>query len=139
MSHRSVETRNLFKGLAFISPWFVGFGVFLFLPIVLSLYYSFCDYNIVQKPMFVGLANYRLLFHDAVFGRALEVTLYYAAISVPAGLGVSLGVAILLNRRIIGQPIFARWFFCRRWCQRSRRRFCGNGCLIRGWGSSTGR
>ena len=111
ISQTRAETRNLLKGLAFISPWVVGFSVFLLLPIALSLYYSFCDYNIIQKPVFIGLANYRLLLHDEVFTRALRVTLYYAALALPAGLGVSLGVAILLNRRVIGQPIFRTLVF----------------------------
>ena len=106
MSRPSTETRNLFKGLAFISPWLVGFSVFMLLPIALSLYYSLCDYNLIQRPVYVGLANYRLLIHDAVFWLALKNTLYYTALSLPAGLAVSLGVAILLNRRVVGQPIF---------------------------------
>ena len=50
----STETRNLFKGLAFISPWLVGFSVFMLLPIALSLYYSFCDYNLIQRPVYRG-------------------------------------------------------------------------------------
>jgi multiple sugar transport system permease protein len=111
MSASRREVQNFFKGLAFISPWLFGFGLFLLLPIVMSLYYSFCDYNMLQKPVFVGLANYRLLMHDEVFGKALRVTLYYAAISIPAGLGVSLGVAILLNRNIVGLPIFRTLVF----------------------------
>jgi len=105
------ETRNMLKGLAFISPWLVGFSLFMFLPIVLSLYYSFCDYTVIQSPVAVGLANYRRLFHDEVFAKALQVTLYYAAISVPMGLGVSLGVALLLNRPVRGQPIFRTLIF----------------------------
>jgi multiple sugar transport system permease protein len=111
MSASKREVQNFFKGLAFISPWLVGFSVFLLLPIVMSLYYSFCDYNMLQKPVYVGLANYRLLMHDEVFGKALRVTLYYAALSIPAGLGVSLGVAILLNRNILGLPIFRTLIF----------------------------
>lgn len=106
-----VETRNLLKGLAFISPWIVGFCVFLLLPICLSLYYSFCDYNLIQRPVFIGWANYRLLIHDAVFVQALKVTLYYSALALPAGLLVSLGVAVLLNRNVIGQPIFRTLVF----------------------------
>jgi multiple sugar transport system permease protein len=111
MSASRREVKNFFKGLAFISPWLVGFSVFLLLPIVMSLYYSFCDYNMLQKPVYVGLANYRLLMHDEVFAKALRVTLYYAALSIPAGLGVSLGVAILLNRNIVGLPIFRTLIF----------------------------
>ena len=111
MSATSREIRNFFKGVAFISPWIVGFSLFLLLPIILSFYYSFCDYNMIQRPVFVGLANYRLLIHDEVFARALRVTLYYGALSIPAGLFVSLGVAVLLNRHVVGQPIFRTLVF----------------------------
>jgi multiple sugar transport system permease protein len=111
MRRIAAETRNIPKGLAFISPWLVGFSVFLLLPAGLSFYYSLCDYNLIQRPVFVGLDNYRFLIHDGVFWLALKNTLYYGAISVPAGLGVSLGVAILLNRRVIGQPFFRTLIF----------------------------
>jgi multiple sugar transport system permease protein len=105
------ETRNLFKGLAFVSPWLVGFTVFMLLPIVLSLYYSLSDYNLLQPPVFIGGENYRALLHDSVFWRSLRVTLLYALISVPMALFVSLGVAMLLNVRLRAQPIFRTLIF----------------------------
>ncbi len=111
MPRTAIETRNIPKGLAFISPWLVGFAVFLLLPIAMSLYYSLCDYNLIQRPVFVGLQNYRFLVHDHVFWLSLKNTLYYGVLSVPAGLGVSLALAILLNRRVIGQPFFRTIIF----------------------------
>src|SRR5476649_2404630 len=92
-----LELRNFFKGLGFISPWLIGFCAFLLLPMILSLYYSLCDYNLLQRPVFIGLQNYRELFTDGVFWKSLRVTLFYAALSVPMALVVSLGVAVLLN------------------------------------------
>ena len=77
--------RELVSGLAFTSLWIVGFGVFLGYPIAASLFYSFCDYSILQPPVFIGLANYEKLFHDDVFWLSLENTLFYAALSVPLG------------------------------------------------------
>jgi multiple sugar transport system permease protein len=105
------DIRNLFKGLAFLSPWLVGFSVFMFLPVVLSLYYSLSDYDLLQRPVFIGTENYRALATDGVFWRSLRVTLLYAAISVPLGLFVSLGVALLLNVRLRAQPIFRTLIF----------------------------
>ena len=55
------EQRQVGKGLMFLSPWIVGFLVFLLVPVCLSFYYSFCDYSLLQKPAFIGLANYRNL------------------------------------------------------------------------------
>jgi multiple sugar transport system permease protein len=105
------EIRSLLKGLAFLSPWLIGFAVFMFLPIVLSMYYSLCDYNLLQSPAYIGAGNYLALMHDGIFWKSLRVTLLYAAISLPAGLVVSLGVAVLLNVSVRGQAIFRTLIF----------------------------
>jgi multiple sugar transport system permease protein len=105
------EIRNLLKGLAFLSPWLVGFAAFMCLPIVLSLYYSLCDYDLLQRPVFIGMDNYRALVNDAVFWRSLRVTLLYAAISVPMAMLVSIGVALLLNVKLRAQSIFRTLVF----------------------------
>lgn len=44
------EKRNIAIGLAFISPWLIGFLVFSLYPIAAGFYYSFCHYNIVRPP-----------------------------------------------------------------------------------------
>jgi multiple sugar transport system permease protein len=106
MSRLSAETRNFFKGMAFVSPWLVGFGMFMLVPIVLSLIYSFCDFPTYQPPVFIGLANYRALMHDPTFWTVLGNSTYYAALALPAGLILALGIALLLNRKVPGQSIF---------------------------------
>lgn len=105
------ELRQLGKGLAFLSPWIVGFLAFTLLPVVLSFYYSLCDYSLLQPPVFIGGDNYRELLHDAVFWKSLWNTLYYAAMAIPAGLLVSLGLALLLNVSMPGQAVFRTIIF----------------------------
>jgi multiple sugar transport system permease protein len=105
------ELRQLGKGLAFISPWLVGFGLFTFLPVCLSFYYSLCDYSLLQDPLYVGSDNYRQLATDPVFWRSLRNSLYYACLALPAGILVSLGLALLLNAKIPGQTIFRTVIF----------------------------
>ncbi len=105
------ELKTTLKGYAFISPWIIGFAVFLLVPIVLSFYYSFCDYDLLRRPAYIGLANYTELWHDGVFWIVLKNTLVYAAIALPAGLLVSLGLALLLNVNIPGQPLFRTIIF----------------------------
>ncbi|HWB53397.1 MAG TPA: sugar ABC transporter permease [Tepidisphaeraceae bacterium] len=103
------ERSNFFKGIAFLSPWLVGFAVFTAIPIGLSLYYSFCDYALTSPrhlPLWIGLSNYRQLWHDQLFWKSLGCTLYYAAMALPAGLLVSLGLALMLNANIRGQAIY---------------------------------
>ena len=104
---------DLGKGLLFLSPWLIGFTVFTAVPIALSLYFSFCEYSISpNKPhVFVGLDNYRDLLNDGVFWKALGVTGQYALMALPAGIFVSLGLAILLNQPIRSQAIYRTIIF----------------------------
>ena len=83
-------------GLAFTSPFIIGFLLFMIVPMLISLYYSLCDYNILSAPVFVGLKNYISMFTDEVFFQAIGVTFFYALISVPLRLAFALLVALLL-------------------------------------------
>jgi multiple sugar transport system permease protein len=99
------------KGLAFLSPWIIGFTLFTAVPILMSLYFSFTNYSLLKAPTFVGLDNYRDLFHDKWFWVALSVTGRYALMALPASMFVSLGVAILLNQPIRSQAVYRTIIF----------------------------
>jgi len=106
--------RNLFKGMAFISPWIVGFLVFTAIPVGLSFYYSFCDYALTRPsrgPLWIGPDNYNQMIHDTVFWKSLGNTLYFASMALPAGMLVSLGLALMLNSNICGQTIYRTIIF----------------------------
>src|SRR5690242_18677606 len=105
------ETQNFFKGMAFISPWLIGFAVFTVVPVALSFYYSFCQYAFIQSPVFIGTENYRGLMHDPQFGQVLFNTAYYSILALPLGLAIALGVALLLNTKISGQSIYRTIIF----------------------------
>jgi multiple sugar transport system permease protein len=94
-------------GLMWISPWLVGFAVFLIVPLSLSLYYSLSDYPILEKPVFIGLANYERLFSDPTFWIVLKNTLVFSVVFVPLSTVVALGLAALLNKELVG------WKFAR--------------------------
>lgn len=112
MSSSRIERQNFLKGMTFLSPWVIGFCTFTLLPIVLCIYYSFCDYSLLQAPLFRGLENYRTLFHDTEqFWKALRVTAYYAAFALPLGMVTALILALLLNMKIPAQPIFRTIIF----------------------------
>jgi multiple sugar transport system permease protein len=89
----------------------VGFCFFSLVPLTTSLYYSFCDYSLLQRPVFTGLENYSRLLHDKVFHQALINTAYYSAMALPLGLLFSLSAALLLNVRIRGQSIYRTIIF----------------------------
>jgi multiple sugar transport system permease protein len=105
------STGNLLKGLMFITPWLIGFLIFQFYPICKSVYYSFCDYDVLNPPVFVGMDNYSNLFHDEIFLKSIANTAVYTGMAIPLSMFVSLFFAILLNQKIIGRGIFRTIFF----------------------------
>jgi multiple sugar transport system permease protein len=105
------ERRNLRIGLAFISPWIIGFVAFMVYPILASVYYSFCDYDVLSKPVWVGALNYQDMVTDSVYWKSLYNTLYYTAFSLPLCLVVALLVAVLLNQSVKGRSVFRATYF----------------------------
>ena len=80
-------------------PFTIGFLMFMIVPMGLSLYYSFCDYDILSPAMFAGFKNYIKMFTaDERFWKSLGVTFYYAFVSVPLRLIFALLIALLLKR-----------------------------------------
>ncbi len=85
-------------GLLWVSPWLLGAGVFMFLPMAMSLYFSFTDYPLIESPLWVGLGNYRRMIADGTFWLVVRNTALYAAATIPACTIVSLVLAAVLNR-----------------------------------------
>ncbi len=107
----AIEKQGLRTGLLFISPWLVGFTLFLAYPLGASLYYSFCDFSVLAEPVFIGLHNYGNLARDDVFLQALSNTLIYGAMALPVCMVTALLLALLLNGPILGRAIFRTAFF----------------------------
>ena len=95
----------------FISPWIVGFLGFTLYPVLASIFYSFCDYDVLTSPVWVGGLNYRDMFTDTIFWKSLYNTLFFAALALPLGLAASLTVAILLNQSVCGRSVFRAIYF----------------------------
>ena len=71
----SRDRRNLGVGLLFISPWIIGFALFVAYPVGASLYYSMCDYSVLKPPVFMGASNFLELAEDPTFWKSLYNTL----------------------------------------------------------------
>lgn len=90
-------------GYLFISPWLIGFLFLTLYPMLLSLYYSFTDYTLMEPISWVGLENYqRILTEDDKFVQSVKVTFVYVLASVPLKLIAALLVAIVLSRAVRG-------------------------------------
>ena len=94
-------------GYIFIFPNLIATVVFLFIPLIYSLYISLMEWNIIQDPVFIGLNNYTVkLVQDTQFVLALKNTLVYSVISIPLGLAVAVFVAYLLSGNLKGTTVF---------------------------------
>lgn len=103
--------REALHGYVFMSPAILGLLIFVLGPIIASLWLSFTDYNIITDPEWVGLANYTQMFQERLFWQALRVSTIYSVVSVPLGLALSLGLAVLLNHAMRGILIFRSIYY----------------------------
>ena len=104
--------REALEGYLSLAPWALGFVLFVAGPILASLVLSFTKYNVIRPPEFIGLGNYvTALTKDDIFFPSIGRTFYYAALVVPIGLALSLGVAMLLNRALLFTTLWRTFFF----------------------------
>ncbi|MGN0777611.1 MAG: carbohydrate ABC transporter permease [Aristaeellaceae bacterium] len=99
-------------GYIFSLPFIIGFLMFMIIPMVLSLYYSFCKYDIQNAPVWIGLDNYVKIFtNDSTFTKALKVTCYYAFIGTPLKVIFALIVALILNHETKAVPLYRATYY----------------------------
>lgn len=90
-----IRSRQLY---AMIAPYFLLFTAFTVIPVLVSIVYSFTQFNVLQPAKFIGLENYtRLFLDDPVFLKAIQNTLIMAIIIGPIGYMMSFIMAWLLN------------------------------------------
>lgn len=99
-------------GIVCTSPFIIGFLLFMIVPMLLSLYYSFCDYNILSPPVWSGLSNYIKIFTaDSRFIKTICVTFFFALFSVPLRLIFALIVALLLLKNTKMTPLYRALYY----------------------------
>src|SRR5512142_1703712 len=90
----NLESQQRVWGWIFISPWIFGFLVFTLAPIIFSLVFTFTNFNLSHPEAinFIGLANWQRLFSDPDNLQALSVTLRFAAMALPVGVLLPIGM-----------------------------------------------
>lgn len=92
--------------LLFLLPNLIGFIVFTVWPMLYSFILGFMKWGLLDKKSFIGLQNYKNIFHDSIFWVCLKNTALYSFVKVPINLLLSLLLAILLNKELHGRNFF---------------------------------
>lgn len=107
----SSKNKEALCGILFASPWILGFLIFTLYPILSSLYFSFTSYNTLSAPKWVGLENFKVIFGTELFRLSLGNTIYYVVFSIPLNLVLSVLIALLLNRKVVGIRLYRTIFY----------------------------
>lgn len=98
-------------GYMFISPWLIGFFLLSLIPILISLYLAFTNYNLISAPKLIGFRNFERMLTDSRLKKSIFATLYYVFASVPLKVGFALMIACLMNRKMRGANFFRSIYY----------------------------
>ena len=106
--------KDFFTGMGFILPSLMGFLIFTFIPVVISLCLSFTSWNFmegIKGIKFNGLANYIRLFSDEWFLNSYKNNIIFTAVTVPVLIALGLVMATIINKYIYGGGVVRTMIF----------------------------
>lgn len=105
--------KEALAGYLMASPWIIGFVGLTLGPILISILFAFCDYDVLHAPRYIGWDNFHVLFTDdrEMIGKALGNAAYLSIIGIPLGMFTSLTIAMLLNMKVKGQGWYRTAFY----------------------------
>jgi multiple sugar transport system permease protein len=107
---RLMNNENM-VGYLFVAPLILGLIVFTYGPVLAAFGLSFTKGDYISTPKWIGLDNYRALLDDKLFWKSMRNTLYYVVGVVPAGMALSLLLALAMNQKLRGIVFFRTIFF----------------------------
>jgi multiple sugar transport system permease protein len=107
---RLLNNENM-VGYLFVAPLIFGLIIFTYGPVLAAFGLSFTKGDYISTPRWIGLDNYNALLDDKLFWQSLRNTLYYVAGVVPAGMVLSLLLALAMNQKLRGIVFFRTIFF----------------------------
>ncbi|WP_342541420.1 sugar ABC transporter permease [Heyndrickxia sp. FSL K6-6286] len=103
--------RNFLHGLLFLLPSILLFSIFVFYPMIRTIYLSFFLTNASgETTVFVGLENYLNMFMSPIFLKSIQSTFLFVLYTVPATIVISLFLAIIANEKLKGIGFFRTIF-----------------------------
>ncbi len=110
-NQRTMRRQRTITGYLFISPFILGFLLWFVIPALTAGWLVFYDWNMIRRPIFIGLHNFQKLATDPLFLQSLKVTSLYTLISVPLSLVLSFLVALLMNTKVRGIAFFRTVYY----------------------------
>ena len=101
MKKRQASFKHTKAFWCFVAPAVILFGTFFIIPLILSIGFSFTNYDGWKVMDFVGLENYIKLFQDDQFYSSIGRTLVYTAFSLPFKVIIPLLVAVLVTSKLL--------------------------------------
>ncbi|MCH4888607.1 sugar ABC transporter permease [Acidaminobacter sp. JC074] len=105
---------NRWTPYLFIAPNFIGFLVFILIPVLFSLLIAFTDFNIfkgLEGTSFIGLKNFMNIFSDEWFKAAFWNNLLFALVTIPSMIFLSAVLATVLNDKVHGKTLMRAIIF----------------------------
>ena len=100
------QTKRDMVAYSFIAPNFIGFCVFTLVPMIFAFVLAFAEWDGNNAMKFVAFHNFIEAFHNDRFLAALKNTVIYCVATVPLTLICSLGLAVILNQKVVGRNFF---------------------------------
>ena len=97
--------------LIMLAPNIIGFLMFVLYPIVATFFFSLTEYDLIGKPVYIGLGNYIQMFSDKIIGTTVKNTFFFTLLTVPTGMAFSLLLAIFLDQKIAFKRFYRGAFF----------------------------
>lgn len=108
----SYRRKMLFMPFLFLIPAFLLYAVFFVYPFLYTFLLSFQQWSMISpERTFVGLSNYAALIHDEVFWKSLRNTFFYLLMTIPASMGIGLGLALLIENLRRGRTMYRFIFY----------------------------
>ena len=108
----SQHQRENIQGWIMVSPWILGFILWVAGPMVASLVISFTEWTLITPPKWAGTSNYvEMLSNDPLVWQALRVTTVYSLVSIPLRVVIGMMLALLLNSKIQGLQYYRTIYY----------------------------
>lgn len=105
---KKMARREMAAGIGFILPSLIGFLVFTFIPVLISFFLSFTEWNFMKGwdgIVFTGFENWKRLFSDEWFLVSYKNNIVFTIVTIPCLICFSLVMASIINKHIYGSGV----------------------------------